>query len=486
VERAINMAAADATSGEKLVRLASGDYDLGTRDLHPTKPMTIAGVDGAPRPRIITRDTFVLFIEHDMTLRHLEIVNQGGFGIFMAGVSVSIDDVVARAGREPCLFTNTKATVKNSVCEATSSAESHVSALAVRALDSGPGTSHDASVTARNVTLIGKAGPLWRGAEVSRKCDACKAHLTLINSIARGSLNDVAVLADATGTGGATLDAGYSNFDPSTAEISAHHAQLLETDGHNQSAPPIFAGACQGNYHQAAGSPTIDAGLDGPANGAIDIDGDQRTIDKTDIGADELVPPGPPDACAPPATTPPPETTTPPPETTTPTSQTTTPPPSSSATPSEGTTVVGPTDLVAPVFASASMTNTVFAIDRAAAAEPLVSARLRARRGTAFNYTLSESARVVFTIDRAVAGRKVKGDCRRLARANRRKPRCTRYEVLGRFAQQGVAGPNSKLWSGKIGTRSAAPGRYRATLAATDAAGNPSRPKQLGFRVVRR
>jgi hypothetical protein len=43
-----------------------------------------------------------------------------------------------------------------------------------------------------------------------------------------------------------------------------------------------------------------------------------------------------------------------------------------------------------------------------------------------------------------------------------------------------------KKFSGKIGRRRLKPGRYRATLVATDAARNASKPKRLRFRVVRR
>jgi hypothetical protein len=441
----------------KVVRLASGDYDLGTANLHPSSPMAIIGVDGAPRPRIISRDNFALYMEDGVSARHLEIVAPGGYGIYAPGSSVSVDDVVSRAGRDACAFLGSNATIKNSVCAITDTApESGVAALRVAAVFG------DASATARNVTAIGTASPLRVGAEVDRSCGTCNAQLTLINSITKGAPTDVAVQAGDTGSGAAILDASYSNFDPGTADISAHQAQLLQNGGHNQSAPPVFAGACQGNYHEAAGSPTVDAGL---ATGGTDFDGDARSIGVTDIGADELVPPGPADACAPPTTT-----TT----------------PASSGTPGGPTTVLGPVDVLAPAFTSASLTNTAFAVDRAGPAEALVSARRRARRGTAFKYTLSEPARVVFTIQRASPGRKVKGKCRKPARANRKKPKCTRYGLLGRFAQLGVAGANTKSWSGKIGKRNAKPGRYRATLVATDAAGNHSPPKRLSFRVVRR
>jgi hypothetical protein len=92
----------------------------------------------------------------------------------------------------------------------------------------------------------------------------------------------------------------------------------------------------------------------------------------------------------------------------------------------------------------------------------------------------------VFTIQRATIGRKVGRVCRKQTRSNRTRPKCIRYVRPGRFAAQSSAGPNRKKFSGKIGRRSLRPGNYRATLVATDAAGNRSAPKRLKFKVVRR
>jgi hypothetical protein len=60
-----------------------------------------------------------------------------------------------------------------------------------------------------------------------------------------------------------------------------------------------------------------------------------------------------------------------------------------------------------------------------------------------------------------------------------------RYVAAGRFLQQGSAGKNVKSFSGRIGKKTLRPGTYRATLVATDAAGNRSLPKRLKFRIVR-
>ena len=113
------------------------------------------------------------------------------------------------------------------------------------------------------------------------------------------------------------------------------------------------------------------------------------------------------------------------------------------------------------MFGSLRMTNRTFAV------APKRGARAaRARRGTAFAYTLSEPARVVLTIERKAAGRR---SSRRWVRA-------------GSFTQDGAAGANNKRWAGNIGTKSLKPGVYRASIVATDAAGNKSAARRLSFR----
>ena len=130
----------------------------------------------------------------------------------------------------------------------------------------------------------------------------------------------------------------------------------------------------------------------------------------------------------------------------------------------------------------------------AASVKPKVFAVLRrgratsgAKKGTTFRYRLSEAARVRFTIHRVSRGRRVGRRCRKETRANRSRRACKRFVRAGRpFAATGRAGRNSKKFSGRLGKRALSPARYRATLIATDAAGNASTPKRLTFRIVRR
>jgi DNA-binding beta-propeller fold protein YncE len=107
-------------------------------------------------------------------------------------------------------------------------------------------------------------------------------------------------------------------------------------------------------------------------------------------------------------------------------------------------------------------------------------------KGTTFTYSLSERARVVFTIERKLPGRRVAGRCVQRRPANRGKPPCTRFKLFGRFEQQGGAGENTRRFSGRIGNKSLAPGNYRATLVASDVVGLRSAPKRVGFTIVSR
>jgi hypothetical protein len=141
-----------------------------------------------------------------------------------------------------------------------------------------------------------------------------------------------------------------------------------------------------------------------------------------------------------------------------------------------------PGDTAAPLFdGPVTVTNRVFRVG------PASVARRRARpRGTAFRYTLSEPAQLGVAIERRAAGRRVGTRCRAATRRLRKRPRCTRWLPRGSFAASAVAGPNRTPFSGRIRRRALKRGRYRARLAATDAAGNRSAEQRVRFRIVRR
>jgi len=93
---------------------------------------------------------------------------------------------------------------------------------------------------------------------------------------------------------------------------------------------------------------------------------------------------------------------------------------------------------------------------------------------------------VAFVVEQRRSGRRAGRRCVRQTRANRRKRRCRSYVRAGAFAAQASEGSNTKRFSGRIGAKILRPGPYRATLTATDPAGNRSRPVQITFTVLRR
>jgi hypothetical protein len=118
-------------------------------------------------------------------------------------------------------------------------------------------------------------------------------------------------------------------------------------------------------------------------------------------------------------------------------------------------------DALAPTL-SASLTNRRFRVARRGT--PL--AARRAPRGTRFRYRLSEPAKLAIAIEKC------------------RTRRCTRYRRRGALTRTGQTGANSVRFSGRLGRKALKPGRYRARLRATDAAGNASQRRTLTFTVV--
>jgi Thrombospondin type 3 repeat len=90
----------------------------------------------------------------------------------------------------------------------------------------------------------------------------------------------------------------------------------------------------------------------------------------------------------------------------------------------------------------------------------------RAGRGFRVSYTLSEVARVTFTVQRRTNGRY--------------------RRVRGRFSKTGVAGANSFRWSGKLRGRRLRPGRYRLVARALDGSNERSATARKRFLVPTR
>ena len=141
-------------------------------------------------------------------------------------------------------------------------------------------------------------------------------------------------------------------------------------------------------------------------------------------------------------------------------------------------------DDLAPAVLSFGMTHRVFAVQAASAA--VAGRRRRPPRGTVFRFSLTEAASARIEIQRARPGRRSRGRCRKPSARLRARRRCTRWVRVGALGRQAAAGGTRVPFSGRLRRRALRLGRYRAVLVATDAAGNRSRARRVGFRVVRR
>jgi hypothetical protein len=113
--------------------------------------------------------------------------------------------------------------------------------------------------------------------------------------------------------------------------------------------------------------------------------------------------------------------------------------------------------------------------------------RMRRGRVASFRFRLSERATARILIERALPGRLVGRRCVRPTRRLRRNRRCTRFLRAGTITfRNRHAGANRIAFRGRVGRRALGLGSYRATITATDPAGNRSRPRRAVLRIVRR
>ncbi len=143
-----------------------------------------------------------------------------------------------------------------------------------------------------------------------------------------------------------------------------------------------------------------------------------------------------------------------------------------------------PLDTAGPRLSALSLSPARF---RAAKRGPSIIALKANKIGSRVSYRLSEPAKVRFKVERALPGRRAGKRCAKPNRGNREARRCNRHvTVRGSFVDRGEAGRNTLRFSGRIGGRKLASGRYRLRVVAIDGAGNRSQPvRYRGFRVRR-
>jgi hypothetical protein len=257
-----------------------------------------------PRPLINSSSGTAVTVNDAATVSDLRIeaAGQGGIAGFGDGATIQRVSVhAASAGGVACIVASA-VTIRDSTCWAVATNSS--------GLGANSSTSPGAMTTMhlRNVTAVGSVGGLTFGWGFGDLVVDAK------NVIAKGgaSFPSADVRASASQGGSVQVNLASSNYATEFENVSSGSTVAAVTDpgtGTNQTAAPVFVNAGAGDFHQAAGSPTIDAGVLDGFTGTGDFDGDARTLEgdgvcptAPDIGADEFIGAGPID-CDPPETT---------------------------------------------------------------------------------------------------------------------------------------------------------------------------------------
>ncbi|HKP91086.1 MAG TPA: hypothetical protein VJT75_14050 [Thermoleophilaceae bacterium] len=252
------------------------------------RAIRVHGRAGKPRPRIVAEpaapDYWGLgLFNPGASVAHLQITAVGnGSGASALGLSAARgDDLVVHSkvptpGYAACSLYG-GAVLTNSVCWAP--------AIQNASLGVGVGPrnpSPNATITLRNVTVasLGFSYALY-AATASGQAVTVRA----VNSVFKATY----AVGLASEDGGGTL-----TFEPTYSNVVGQHDVEAGCCSEKPSSTNLSAGVLfvdpAGDFHQTPMSPTVNRGVNDPANGARDVDGQPRKIGgRTDIGADELL-----------------------------------------------------------------------------------------------------------------------------------------------------------------------------------------------------
>jgi hypothetical protein len=275
--RAVGQVAVD---GDEVI-VAPGDYNLGTGDLIITQGISVHGADGQARPRILSNSPNFGVAMNDpaASLRRVAIEYSGPLEALDNFRSAVVEQVIVHSTGVIACLVRGDSTLRDSVCWDT----------APNGIGTELQTTGTFSANLRNVTTVA-TGTGSFGIQVEVPNTGQQQNVVAKNVIADGVSADVHAFAGGGAVGTVTLS--NSNYS-SELETGLGTATVTDpgTGVGNQTAPPLFTDAGTGLFHQAPGSPTIDAGAAVDLLGSADIDAEPRTMGAApDIGADEFVP----------------------------------------------------------------------------------------------------------------------------------------------------------------------------------------------------
>lgn len=251
----------------------------------PGEPAVLEGAPGQPRPVIYTSAAVGIdFAEESSTpgeeqataLSGVEVRELAANHVAVESAG-SIDHVIARASgdsvacRPVGLEAGTHVLV-DSLCvgEGEASKAMYITA---------PAGGHT-QIELRNDTLYA-GGPRSRGLEVLS--EGRTTNVSATNVIIHGQGEDL-------DSPEGRVNLTFSHCDFAVSSLSKEATEVESPTGSDQRGPALFVNAGAGDFEEAQGSPTIDAGVTEAADGETDLAGRPRVIgSSTDIGAYEAM-----------------------------------------------------------------------------------------------------------------------------------------------------------------------------------------------------
>lgn len=271
-----------ASANDEVV-VTPGTYNVASK-IESTMPLSVHGIPGQPLPRIIGASGVVPlalpaaavsvgYLAVEATESPLGAIAAVGSGDVFDHLELVGHGIATLALRPGSQFTLTDSLLTS---------DGETAALFVQGVESG-------SPQLRNDTLVA-TGPESVGISLFVTNAAAAVTIEATSVIAEGTHFDAEAGATAGGTAAIAFD--HSNLDTTKGLVTATASQIV---------PPLFVNAAAGDYREAQASPTVNAGINDPANGTTDLAGNPRALPAfltcgapppaiTDIGAYEFVP----------------------------------------------------------------------------------------------------------------------------------------------------------------------------------------------------
>jgi hypothetical protein len=282
----ITGALAIAETGDTVI-LGSGTYGSAAAPLQTSLEdndlnLTIRGETAKPSVRIFSAaPNDGVDLEGASSLSGVALTYSGGETALSMGTRATGDHIVVAAGQSAPTACSVLGTLTNAVCWAQGTDSNAV-------LVGSIGGSASAPISLRDVDAIASGAS---GIGIKLEAYESQPTLNVTNTIAMGGEADIYNSADDSSST-SVINIDHSAFATQEfGDFPFPGTQTINRDPSDVKQRATFIKAVSGNFHEKAGSKTIDHGVRSAVDGAMDVAGQQRYAGAaTDIGAYEFQP----------------------------------------------------------------------------------------------------------------------------------------------------------------------------------------------------